>query len=235
MAAFAGCYTNEVGIENTTVTALCDDHQGGVWFGTANGTLGRIERGRVSLFPQQAAKGPVTALVQETNGFLWVGSSGGGLRRVQSTLRSAATEDGWGSNNILSVSKGLQSQSILTLCLDRENTLWIGTAGGGLSRYRRGEVATFTTQEGLGANTVCQIVDDDEGCLWLGCNRGVIQVRKAELDKLAARRVSFLHPAHVWPQLRHAHRGVFQRFLPGMPEDALGSHLLLHGQGSGAP
>jgi len=72
--------------------------------------------------------------------------------------------------------------------------LWIGTAGGGLGRLRDGRIFSFTARHGLGANTVSQIVEDDYGHLWLGANRGILRVRKSELDDLARGAISFLHP-----------------------------------------
>jgi signal transduction histidine kinase len=163
---------------------LCEDPQGGFLIGTSESTLVRFENGHFSVFPQRVGRGLVTALACQTNGNLWVGSSGGGLKRLR-----------WGSDQIVSVSDGLLSPSIRTLYLDSQDTLWIGTAGGGLSRWQKDRVVTFTSQQGLGAaNTVSQIVEDDHGNLWLGCNRGVVCVSKEELEAMAQGRIAFLHP-----------------------------------------
>lgn len=178
------CYTNEPWVRNATISALCEDPQGGFWFGNSENTLVRFENGHFSVFPQRVGRGMITALACETNGVLWVGSAGGGLKRVR-----------WGSDEIVSVSDGLLSPSIRTLYLDKEGRLWIGTAGGGLSRWQQGRVVTFTSAQGLGAaNTVSQIVEDDYGNLWLGCNRGVVCVSKLELEAMAQGRIAFLHP-----------------------------------------
>jgi ligand-binding sensor domain-containing protein len=40
--------------------------------------------------------------------------------------------------------------------------------------------------EGLIDDTVQQILEDANGCLWLGCNRGICRVSKQRLDDLAA-------------------------------------------------
>src|SRR5208282_3805029 len=85
------------------------------------------------------------------------------------------------------------SQSIRTLYLDADGTLWIGTAGGGLSRWRNGRMSSFTAEQGL-AHTVSQIVEDDGGDLWLGSNRGIFRVHKSDLNQLAAGALAFVHP-----------------------------------------
>ena len=35
---------------------------------------------------------------------------------------------------------------------------------------------------------------DDDGNLWLGCNRGIMRIARRELDALAAGKISELHP-----------------------------------------
>ena len=61
----------------------------------------------------------------------------------------------------------------------------IGTAHGGLSRWRRGRITTCTTRQGLVNDVICQIFDDHQGHLWLGSHGGVFRVRKDELDRFA--------------------------------------------------
>jgi signal transduction histidine kinase len=80
------------------------------------------------------------------------------------------------------------------LHLDVDGTLWIGTLGGGLSRYKDGQMITFTSQQGLWADTISQIVADDDNNLWFGCNHGIFRVSKKELNDLAAGKIAFVHP-----------------------------------------
>jgi signal transduction histidine kinase len=174
----SGIYTNESWVRAASVTALCEDREGGLWIGTSESRLVHYAGGKFVEFPLRAAHG----LAQGANGDLWVGSTAGGVQRVR-----------LGSDVILSV-RNLPSQSIRTLYLDRDDTLWIGTAGGGLSRWRDGRVTTLTARQGLGADTIMQIVEDDDGCLWLGSSRGILRVRKSALNELAAGKTTFLHP-----------------------------------------
>ena len=152
-----GCYTNEPWVRSAWVTALCEDGHGGLWIGNSESALIHFQNGEFVPCLQPVARGPIIALAQATNGCLWVGSPGGGLKCLPS--------DG---GPVQSVANGLLSELIRTLYLDAEGTLWIGTAGGGLSRWRNGRVVTFTARQGLGANTVSQIVEDDTGAFGWG-------------------------------------------------------------------
>ena len=175
-----GCYTNDLFL-TTSVTALCDDQQGKIWIGTADGKLVHYEDGRFTEFPELIARGAITSLTRETNGDLWVGSAANGLKHIH-------------GNSVFSVTDGLLSQSIRALYLDTDGTLWIGTSGGGLSRYQAGRMVTFTSRQGLSADTISQIIPDDDGNLWIGCNHGIFRVSKTELDNLAAKKIAFVHP-----------------------------------------
>src|SRR6185369_9463140 len=61
------------------------------------------------------------------------------------------------------------SASVLSLCMDREGDLWLGTDAGGLNRVKRsvGVVAAGT----LG-KVVRTAAEDAEGALWFGYNDG---------------------------------------------------------------
>jgi ligand-binding sensor domain-containing protein/signal transduction histidine kinase len=174
------CYTNYL-FWGTSVTALCDDRNGKIWIGTADGKLVHFQDGKFTEYPELIAPGAITSLARETNGDLWVGSAASGLKYVH-------------GDSVFSVTNGLLSQSIRTLYLDTDGTLWIGTSGGGLSRYQNGTNATFTSRQGLVADTISQIIPDDNDNLWIGCNHGIFRVSKIELNNLAMRKIGFVHP-----------------------------------------
>jgi ligand-binding sensor domain-containing protein/signal transduction histidine kinase len=176
----ADCYTNDL-FWSTSVTALCDDQQGRIWVGTADGKLVHFQNEKFTEYPQLIARGAITSLARETNGDLWVGSGANGLMHIH-------------GDTVFTVTNGLLSQSIRTLSLDADGTLWIGTSGGGLSRYRGGRMVTFTSQQGLLADTISQIIPDDDGNLWIGCNHGIFRVSKIELNNLAEGKIDFVHP-----------------------------------------
>ena len=98
---------------------------------------------------------------------------------------------------------GLRSNRILCLCEDRHGVLWIGTDGGGVVRYERGQFVAMTMKEGLSSEHVTCLAEDRDGHLWAGTASGLNR-----LDK--TRFVSFFT-------------------LNGLPDDSIASLLPLHG------
>ncbi|MBK6407021.1 MAG: hypothetical protein IPF66_19560 [Holophagales bacterium] len=88
---------------------------------------------------------------------------------------------------------GASIEIVNTIHEETDGTLWVGTYGGGLNRFRDGLFSAATTREGLFDDAVFAILPDGQGNLWISCNRGVYAVSLRELDALArgdARRVN---------------------------------------------
>jgi signal transduction histidine kinase len=78
--------------------------------------------------------------------------------------------------------QGLTDDHVAALFMDREDTLWVGTANQGLCRFRQGRFAGASGRDGLLADTIGTVIDDSLGNLWLGSNRGIVRVNRAELN-----------------------------------------------------
>ena len=72
---------------------------------------------------------------------------------------------------------------------DPDGTLWLGTDGGGLERFKNGKFTAYTTAKGLFDDAIFQILSDDRGYLWMSCNKGVFRVSRHDLDAFAAGRL----------------------------------------------
>ena len=165
------------------VTSLAEERDGGVWAGTREGQVWRLQKGEWSAQTNFSQSHPITALLQGSDGAMWIGTGGGGLYRYRDASRAWFKKGG-----------GLLSDWIRTLHLDHAGTLWIGTGGGGLSRLHDEQLVSFTTREGLPDNTISQILEDAQGRLWLGSNRGIACVSKGELEELAASKTTVVYP-----------------------------------------
>ena len=68
----------------------------------------------------------------------------------------------------LNIDQGLQSQFVASLLQDKEGYLWIGTNGGGVSRYDGKSFVVYRTENGLLSNDVRSILQDSKGNFWFG-------------------------------------------------------------------
>jgi ligand-binding sensor domain-containing protein/signal transduction histidine kinase len=166
---------------NKSGLALCEDREEGVWVGTDN-ELWRVRRGQLELQTNVLLDGRIAALAQAPDGTIWVGTSRE-LREVRG-----------GTSRVFRQRDGMGSHQVLALHFDAQGTLWIGTAGGGLSRLQNGRFATLTSRQGLPGDTVSQIVADDNGTLWLGCNRGIVRLPTSQFDEVASGKAERLFP-----------------------------------------
>lgn len=70
--------------------------------------------------------------------------------------------------------QGMNHNLIRCILEDRAGNLWIGTYGGGLSRFDGRNFCHFTEKEGLVNNYVYSIAEDHNGNIWFGTDGGVI-------------------------------------------------------------
>ena len=169
-------------LTNLVINALAEDGSGGVWAGTRKGELWHFFDGKWEATTNGSQGHAITAIVTGSDGQLWIGTEGDGLYRGGPSARFEKVS-------------GLSSGWIRTLFLDSQGIVWIGTTGGGLSRLQGdGTIATYTMREGLLDNTISQILEDNQGNLWLGGDRGIIRVKKADLDDLTAHKIPAVYP-----------------------------------------
>lgn len=114
----------------------------------------------------------LTAFTADLAGKLWLALTPDGLLRFRD-----------GHAALFDRQSGLWVDRPQCLASDREGNLWIGTEHG-LVRWRDGRFSSSTTAHGLFDDLLNGILEDD-GHLWLSCDRGIFRVRKADLDRVA--------------------------------------------------
>jgi diguanylate cyclase (GGDEF)-like protein/PAS domain S-box-containing protein len=72
-----------------------------------------------------------------------------------------------------SVEDGLPQSQVSAIIQDRAGYLWIGTPGGGLSRFDGRDFVNYDTQLGLLSNAVHALCQDRAGRLWIGTAAGL--------------------------------------------------------------
>ena len=172
-------HTEGEAIARAPIAAIARDRGGALWIGTRGRGALRLHDGAITrLGEAEGMKFAASfAIHADRRGRLWVASSGEGLflRPPEGPLRRFTSADGLAGDIVNTIAEDP----------DAEDTLWIGTYGGGVSRWRDGRLAAISTAHGLFDDAVFQILDDRAGNLWISCNRGVYRVAKAELHAVA--------------------------------------------------
>ena len=164
--------------------ALCEGADGSLWIGTGEGELRRLVDGVPQAVTNGTFPAAITGLVRGSGAALWLATQGAGLYRWE-----AGRVQRW------STAEGLPTDNLRALHVDGGGTLWIGTVGGGLAWLEEGRLHSVNSRQGLGDDTgISQIIEDRQGNLWLGCNRGIFRLTKRELRAVAAGRAAVVHP-----------------------------------------
>lgn len=116
---------------------------------------------------------PVFAACEDLEGNLIVGTLGDGVWWF----------DAAGNPTHLSDRDGLSHNYILSLTMDREGNLWVGTDSGGLDRVRRYEFSVLPQTEALAIYSACE---DKQGALWFNSHGGVYCLKDGALKRYGA-------------------------------------------------
>jgi ligand-binding sensor domain-containing protein/signal transduction histidine kinase len=103
----------------------------------------------------------IRALGQTRDGYLWVGNDEGMARFDGIRFTS------------FGLPEGLHNGRVNVLYGDSHGTLWIGSAGGGLTRLRNGQFTTFTKHDGLPSDVITALGEDRQNRLWVGTDSGL--------------------------------------------------------------
>ncbi len=155
--------------------ALSEDPQGNLWIG-GSGQLMRWSDGSFKTYlsrelePSRGLAG-IDSIAVADDGSVWVAlaTQGFGLFRIAHDVIEKL------------VLPGTAHAHAVTLFIDREGSLWIGTSDAGVYRLYAGRLDHFRTENGLSSNHVNDLFEDREGNLWVATSKG--------LDRFADNRV----------------------------------------------
>jgi signal transduction histidine kinase/ligand-binding sensor domain-containing protein/CheY-like chemotaxis protein len=168
-----------------SVRCIYEDQKGILWIGTIGGGLTKFDPKRKtstnyrhqpsnSNSPADDAVYTICQTSEKGKEILWIGTYGGGLDKFDPAKETFKhyTHDSFnpnsiGSNNILCIREGLPDHG--------RTPLWIGSYGGGLTRFDPGSetFVRFSMKEGLGDHTVYGILFDGQDNIWVSTNRGI--------------------------------------------------------------
>ena len=165
------CYAKDKGDGNPAsfATSLVEDGSGDIWFGCQ--MLCRWNGTSISHYMEDQMDHPagdgVVGLAAGAAGSVWVAMDGVGpglgVRHYSNGSFVNYSVPGFDGETIRAVS----------LLLDRDQTLWVGTESQGLYHIHDGHADHYGAAEGLTGDDVNSIYQDREGNLWITTDKGV--------------------------------------------------------------
>ncbi|WP_298647567.1 two-component regulator propeller domain-containing protein [uncultured Proteiniphilum sp.] len=159
-------------ISQNSPFALCKDRQGLLWVGTLSG-VDTYDYEKDHFRQVKEMKGmSIMDIFEDSYGLIWISTFLDGLYRFD-----PATNDWKIFQHNASDEHSLPYNKATSVFEDSKGRLWITSQGGGFCLFDRESetFSTFNSLNGLPNDVVYQIVDDDEGTLWLSTNSGLVQ------------------------------------------------------------
>ncbi len=155
-------FTRRNGLSSDVILALHEDRLGRLWVGTFDGGACVFEDGLVTVFDiHRGLLSNRVRSIAEDREAVWLGTDEGLTRFDGKGFTHFTTKD------------GLPNNTIRSLTVRSDGSLWISTDGGGIGVYRGGSFVNYSTKDGL-ANNVCFFaLEDDNGHMWIGTNKGL--------------------------------------------------------------
>ncbi|PYQ52046.1 MAG: hypothetical protein DMF59_06080 [Acidobacteria bacterium] len=184
-------------IRNNMTVALLPARDGSLYAATTGGGLVHVDGDRVQSFnvTNGLPSNVVTALYQSSDGTIWIGTQEG-LARLQNNGRivpvgsveqlphsriTTLTED-WSGQLWIGTTHGIATLKDGRLVAG-DGSVWIGTLGNGLLRYRSGKFRSYTTGDGLVSKNPTSIYEDRHGTIWIGTlDKGIGRFRNDQFN-----------------------------------------------------
>lgn len=180
--------------QKSTFLSFSEDLDGSVWAGSENGTLINVADNRVTKRIDLPAPTQIRALAVDHGGSLWIATFREGLFRYANGKLEKFTQE-----------NGLFGNTVETLLVSSDGTLWAGGFGG-LSHLVNGKFKNLYTDGDLHGADVWSLYEDSARDLWVGTAEG-------GLHRIRDGRVTFFGPSN----------GVFDLSIDSIVEDNLGN------------
>lgn len=184
------------------ISLLYDEAEDALWIGSSTNSLVRYTE--KNGFEDYVVNGFVFSLLEDRIGNIWFGTWGQGLGFINKKSRVIKQFNQRFGNNTL----GLSSDKILSIFIDSNDYIWVGTKGGGVCVAPIDEIIYGTggfyvlkhipgDYNSLSYNDVYGIVEDKKGVIWLATGSGLNKLEIPEGMKmkqaLIHNKVAFSH------------------------------------------
>jgi ligand-binding sensor domain-containing protein/signal transduction histidine kinase len=145
----------------SAVMSFAETPDGDFWMGTRESGLFRFVKRKVIDLRKGLPDLKVNYLLSGRGSDLWVGTDDGVVR--------------WNGTELVTtgIPQALNHVQALSMTMDRDANIWIGTGMNGLIRINAGGVASLHLDQGVSHEAVTATFEDREGSLWIGGADGI--------------------------------------------------------------
>ncbi len=180
-------FKNPVSLSGNRTKEIYCDNKGNVFisienFGLSYFNIYRKTVNNINVLQNRSGDffdGPVNMITKDKDGIYWMAASD---RLMRWDADKNSTEFYYYSYPRKGVAAH-KAIEIFSVCVDHNNNVWVGTAGGGIGLLNKskGSFEIFSTEfrnkdSALQSNYIRQMAKDEEGNIWAVTNRGVVQL-----------------------------------------------------------
>jgi len=184
------------GLADYWIYAFAQQKSGDFWIGTWAG-VNKVDpkTGKFTTYVKELVNEWVYGIAVDASDRVWFGTEGGVSMFDGKRWTSWTHKDGLGAPNVeqlpASTNTGLGTRSrhdlsvgsegpatynpnyVFSMLVAADGGVWAGTWGGGAARWDGKAWTNLTTKDGLAGNIVYSMVQDKQGVIWFGTNKGL--------------------------------------------------------------
>jgi signal transduction histidine kinase/ligand-binding sensor domain-containing protein/DNA-binding response OmpR family regulator len=160
----------DLGLNESSVFALCEDMDGKIWLGNAWGVY-VAEKGQMRFkHLEQFGLAFVYDIYEDSEGFIWIATMGRGVFQYDQTKKTFIHHISDNSPQSLS------SNSVTSITEDHLGQIWFSTDRGGICCFDKAKSTfqTYSSASGLPDDVAYKIIEDKQYNLWFGTNKGLV-------------------------------------------------------------
>jgi ligand-binding sensor domain-containing protein/signal transduction histidine kinase len=159
-------YSGPEGLPTDGSNPVFVDSEDRMWFPPAGGGLWWTKGEQRGHITADGLDRDVVYSIAGRKGEIWVGRQSGGLTRLVDERGSFAAKT-------YTQRDGLAQNSVYSVYLARDGSVWAGTLSAGVSLLKNGKFTSYTIADGLASNTVVSIVEGADGTMWFATPSGL--------------------------------------------------------------
>ena len=163
------------GLANSGIRSFLPDSRGNLWIAFSEGNvLQRFCDDQFQDYSLPAGSRAVRTIVEDAAGKIWMANLSAQLLRVDGDRIVDETTNTPGPYH-----------PIRCLTSTADGSLWIGYSAAGVGRLRAGRYSRVGKDQGLHDDSICSLMPDSHGWMWIGADHGIFRVSQKELTGAA--------------------------------------------------